>query len=73
MSRPITINDLTDLVIEGIELMDYPHFVDAYVAAAWHVREDRPLTEEELDEFNMEEHRSVQALALDKSFKENTR
>lgn len=45
----ITMDEVTDLEIGGIDTKDYPDFSDAYFFSGWHKAEDRKLTDEELD------------------------
>lgn len=41
--------DFGDIELTGVDSRDYPDFCDAYVESAWHIKEDREATEEELD------------------------
>jgi hypothetical protein len=49
MSRTIRTNELSDIIVAGINPRDYPDFSDAYIEfACWGV-DGEPLTEEELE------------------------
>ena len=43
------LDDLCDVVVEGIFTEDYPDFCDAYIASACWASSGKPLTEAELE------------------------
>ena len=45
----ITINDICDIEIDGVDSKDYPDFCDAYFSSAYNLAEKRECTEKELD------------------------
>ena len=48
----IDVTKVTDVVIAGIDMSDYPKFCDAYIESAtiWSMGEARPATEAEIEE-----------------------
>lgn len=66
----ITRLDLNSLQIDGIDISDYPDFVDAFVSyGVIRDNEDcRDLTEEELDEINSEHQSLIQELVYKRLF-----
>lgn len=48
MTKQITWNEVTDIEIDG-RGSGYPDFVDVTLLGAWHIKENRPCTDEELD------------------------
>ena len=46
----LKIEDVNSLKIEGVEPKDYPDFCDAFFASGRHIKKDRELTENELNE-----------------------
>jgi len=46
----IDYKNLGGIVVDGIDTKDYPDFCDAFISYAAY--DDRPLTDEELDELN---------------------
>ena len=47
----INFSQVTDIMIGGIDMNDYPDFCDAYVEEA-SFKDGTPLTDEQLDAFN---------------------
>ena len=45
----LTLEEVEDLEVEGVDSSDYPDFCDAFFASGRHIKEDRELTELELD------------------------
>jgi hypothetical protein len=45
----IDFSDVTDVEFDGVHDWDRPDYADAYVSKAWHIKEDRECTEQELD------------------------
>jgi len=43
---------LTDLIFEGIDFVDAPDFVDAFVVSGFNKEMGRPLSNDELEEIN---------------------
>lgn len=46
----MNINEVEDLEVEGVDPSDYPDFCDAYFSRGFHIKENRELTPEELEE-----------------------
>ena len=64
----INTNKLCDLEFENIDSSDYPDFCDAYLSYAWHLDDDRELTDEELEWVNDNESSWVYERVLDHAF-----
>ncbi|NQW35436.1 MAG: hypothetical protein HQ471_00375 [Flavobacteriales bacterium] len=62
----IDVSKLTDLEFDGIDMNDYPDFVDAFLSNAYYI--DRDLTDEELDYINDNEYEFVNENAYDSLF-----
>ena len=62
----IDLKKLTDLEFDGIDMNDYPDFVDAFLSNAYYI--DRDLTDEELDYINDNEYDFVNENAYDSLF-----
>ncbi|WP_299523562.1 hypothetical protein [uncultured Lutibacter sp.] len=62
----IDLKKLTDLEFDGIDMNDYPDFVDAFLSNAYYI--DRDLTDEELDYINDNEYEFVNENAYDSLF-----
>lgn len=56
---------ITDIIIDGIDMMDYPDFVDAVIVAANYKGE--PMTETELEKLN-EDSEFVYEQVIEKLF-----
>ncbi len=48
----IDLKDIDELEFEGIDLSDCPDYVDAFIVSGWHKKENRALTDDELDWVN---------------------
>ena len=48
----INIKNVTNIVLDGVDMTDYPDFCDAYVESAEKL-DGTPLTENELEELSM--------------------
>ena len=57
------VNNLADVVIEGVDMKDYPDFCDAYIESAEWADTGLPLTEDELDNLNENESEYIQEKA----------
>jgi|TARA_B110000967_G_scaffold46401_1_gene46749 hypothetical protein len=55
---------LQDVVIEGVDMSDYPDFVDAYISSATDST-GNPLTESQLEHISENESAFVQEMAHD--------
>lgn len=64
----ININAVVDMEVDGIDIKDYPDFVDAYVSYAYSTELKRELTDEELDYLNEQYPEIAQELAYNKVF-----
>jgi hypothetical protein len=62
------INDIQIDEIDGIDMNDYPDFVDAYCIAAHYKSTGQELTEEELDILNDKYSSVIQEYALNSAF-----
>ena len=64
----ITWDELTNIVLDGIDTRDYPDFCDAYIRHAWSTKLNRELTDYELevvtDDFGCE----INQLAIEELF-----
>ena len=63
--------DHGSIEIEGIDMNDYPDFVDAYIAAA-NFEDGTPLTDEEIDQLNDEMADEIHDLAYQSLFEGKT-
>ena len=45
----IEFKEVENLQVDGVDPKDYPEFCDAFFNAGWHIKEDRELTDEELE------------------------
>ena len=63
----MTTNDLTNVVLDGIDTKDYPDFCDAFVVSAEWSDSETPLTDKELDKVN-EDSGLVYELVLKRLF-----
>lgn len=52
MSDKLNPKDIIVEEVDGIDMSDFPDFVDAYISVAYNTNTDLYLTDEELDEFN---------------------
>lgn len=48
----IELSSITDVVIENIDNTDAPDYTNAFMVSGFHSKEERPLTETELDYIN---------------------
>ena len=71
--KPGTLADIDhgSIEIEGIDMNDYPDFVDAYIAAA-NFEDGTPLTDEELNQLNDEMAGEIHDLAYQSLFEGKT-
>lgn len=42
------ISEVENLVVDNVNMWDFPDFCDAYFSEGWHIKENRSLTEDEL-------------------------
>ena len=64
----LNINAVVDIEVDGVDVKDYPDFVDAYVSYAYSTELERELTDDELDYLNEQCPEIAQELAYDTVF-----
>lgn len=65
MSLDIQTLDLASLIVENIDMRDYPDFSDALVTSGFY-KDGIELTEKDLDSLNENHHDLVEKLAYEK-------
>ena len=68
MENKFNLEYLTDVELDGIDIRDYPDFVDAYISYAYCKIRKRALDDDELEDLNYEHPDFIGELVYDSLF-----
>lgn len=61
----MNIAEVENLEVDGVDIKDYPDFCDAYFLSGTHIKENRPLTEKELDQLSEDYPEILNEMAIE--------